>query len=159
MALYDLAILGGRLIDGSGKPWFHADLGIKNGRIAVIGRIDPVSADATIDAGGMVVCPGFIDLHTHSDIPLLMDGDAQSKVRQGVTFEAAQLFAGGGLPEAHGAVRGSGRHGAAVGEEGDAGHHVCVARRGVETLSGTSVVEQDVGSPPRGGHRQDGAIG
>jgi len=87
MALYDVAILGGRLIDGSGNPWFHADLGIKNGRIAVIGIIDPGSADASIDAEGMVVCPGFIDMHTHSDIPLLMDGDAQSKVRQGVTFD------------------------------------------------------------------------
>src|SRR5215216_5415842 len=58
-----------------------------DGRIARIGRVDPSDAARTIDADGRVVCPGFIDMHTHSDVPLLKDGDAQSKVRQGVTLD------------------------------------------------------------------------
>lgn len=64
-----------------------ADVGIKAGRIAAIGRFDQSAAERTIDAAGHVVCPGFIDLHTHSDLPLLLDGDAHSAVRQGVTLD------------------------------------------------------------------------
>jgi len=84
---FDLAILGGRLVDGTGNPWYWADVAIKDGRIAAIGRIAPSAAARTIQAEGRVVCPGFIDMHTHSDIPLVKDGDAQSKVRQGVTLD------------------------------------------------------------------------
>jgi N-acyl-D-amino-acid deacylase len=87
VAELDLAIRGGRVLDGTGNPWYWADVGIKDGRIARIGPIEPSAAARTVDAGGMVVCPGFIDMHTHSDIPLLMDGDAHSKVRQGVTLD------------------------------------------------------------------------
>ena len=87
MAAFDFAIRGGRIVDGTGNPWYRADLGIKDGRIASIGRVDPADAARTIDADGRVVCPGFIDMHTHSDVPLLKDGDAQSKVRQGVTLD------------------------------------------------------------------------
>ncbi len=87
MAELDLAIRGGRVLDGTGNPWYWADVGIKDGRIARIGAIEPSAAARTVDAGGMVVCPGFIDMHPHSDIPLLMDGDAHSTVRQGVTLD------------------------------------------------------------------------
>ncbi len=87
MAEYDVAISGGKVIDGTGNPWFHADLGIKDGRIARVGRVDPGAAARVIDARGLVAAPGFIDLHTHSDTTLLADGNAHSKVRQGVTLD------------------------------------------------------------------------
>src|SRR5262245_56833413 len=87
MAAFDYAIRGGRIMDGTGNPWYRADLGIKDGRIVSIGRVGSADAGGTIDADGLVVCPGFIDMHTHSDVPLLKDGDAQSKVRQGVTLD------------------------------------------------------------------------
>ena len=87
MAVYDVAILGGRVVDGAGNPWFYSDVGIRGGKIARVGRIAGSEADRIIDASGLVVCPGFIDLHTHSDVTVLADGDAQSKVRQGVTLD------------------------------------------------------------------------
>jgi N-acyl-D-amino-acid deacylase len=86
-AIYDVAIVNGQIIDGTGNSWFHADLAVKSGKIVKIGRIDPRSAKRTIDAKGMAVSPGFIDLHTHSDMPVLIDGNAESKVRQGVTLD------------------------------------------------------------------------
>ena len=86
---YDVLITGGRVVDGTGNPWFLADVGIRDGRIAAVGRLALAGAEATrvIDATGLVVAPGFIDLHTHSDGALLRDGTAQSKVRQGVTLD------------------------------------------------------------------------
>ena len=85
--MFDVLIRGGRVIDGSGGPSFEADVGIAGDRIAEIGSLRGRSAGRTLDAAGLVVCPGFIDMHTHSDIPLLVDGHAQSKVRQGVTLD------------------------------------------------------------------------
>ena len=87
MALYDIVIHGGRLVDGTGNPWFYGDLGIKDGKIAAIGKIDPASAARAVSAKGRVVTPGYIDMHTHSDQPLIADGNAESKVRQGVTLD------------------------------------------------------------------------
>jgi len=84
---YDVLIRGGRVIDGSGNPWIRADVGIRAGRIARIGQLEGVQASRVIDAAGKVVAPGFIDMHTHSEYPLLYDGNAQSKIRQGVTTE------------------------------------------------------------------------
>lgn len=81
---FDLVIRGGRLVDGTGNPGFDADLGIKDGRITVVGRVSGTAA-RTIDASGLVVAPGFIDIHNHSDTTLLDDPDAQSMIRQGVT--------------------------------------------------------------------------
>ena len=86
-AAYDVLIRGGRIVDGTGNPWFRGDVGIRDGRIEAVGQLEGANADQVIDAGNMVVAPGFIDLHTHSDIPLLEDGTAQSKVRQGVTLD------------------------------------------------------------------------
>jgi N-acyl-D-amino-acid deacylase len=85
---YDIILRGGRVVDGTGNPGFPADVAISGSRIVAVGRI-PASATAgrTIDARGLVVAPGFIDLHTHSDTPLVADGSAQSKVRQGVTLD------------------------------------------------------------------------
>jgi N-acyl-D-amino-acid deacylase len=86
---FDVLITGGRVVDGTGNPWFSADVGIRDGRIASVGRLAGADATRVIDATGLVVAPGFIDLHTHSDGALLRDGTAQSKVRQGVTLDIA----------------------------------------------------------------------
>ncbi len=80
----DLVIRGGRVADGTGNPVFAADLGIRAGRIVALGRITAPAA-RTIDATGLVVAPGFIDIHNHSDTTLLGDADGQSMLRQGVT--------------------------------------------------------------------------
>jgi N-acyl-D-amino-acid deacylase len=84
---YDIVITNGRLIDGTGNPWFSGDVGIKAGKIVKIGKLDPKSGKRVIDAKGMAVSPGFIDLHTHTDLPALADGNVESKVRQGVTLD------------------------------------------------------------------------
>src|ERR687886_649963 len=84
---YDILIHGGHVVDGSGNPWFAADVAVKGGRIAAIGRLSGATASRVIDARGRVVAPGFIDLHTHSDLSVLADPTAQSKVRQGVTLD------------------------------------------------------------------------
>jgi len=84
---YDLLIVHGHIIDGSGSPWFEGSVAVKDGRIAGVGRLINPSAKRVIDASGLVVAPGFIDLHSHSDFDLLADGKAQSKIRQGVTTE------------------------------------------------------------------------
>jgi len=86
-ARYDVIIANGSVVDGSGNPWYRADVALRDGRIVAIGRIDRGAATTVVDATGKVVAPGFIDLHTHSDIPLVVDGTAQSKVRQGVTLD------------------------------------------------------------------------
>ncbi len=86
-ARYDGLIRGGHVIDGTGNPWFAADVGVRDGRIVAVARRLDGPAVETIDATGLVVTPGFIDLHAHSKLTLLRDGDAQSKVRQGVTLE------------------------------------------------------------------------
>lgn len=85
-AEYDLIIRNGKIVDGSGNPWFHADVAIRGDRIARVGRVTE-SAAKTIDAAGKVVAPGFIDMHSHSDWVLFQDGNAESKIRQGVTTE------------------------------------------------------------------------
>jgi dihydroorotase/N-acyl-D-amino-acid deacylase len=84
---YDLLIIDGRILDGSGSPWFEGSVAIKDGRVAAIGRLPNATAGRVIDARGLTVAPGFIDLHSHSDFTLLVDGKAESKIRQGVTTE------------------------------------------------------------------------
>jgi dihydroorotase/N-acyl-D-amino-acid deacylase len=84
---YDLLIVNGHILDGSGSPWFEGSVGVKDGKISAVGRLPNGTARRVIDAGGLTVAPGFIDLHSHSDFTLLVDGKAESKIRQGVTTE------------------------------------------------------------------------
>ncbi len=86
-ATYDVLIRGGRVIDGTGSPWFRADVGMRDGRIVAVGLLGEHPATEVIDAAGMVVTPGFIDMHAHSDWSLLKEGRGMSKIRQGVTTE------------------------------------------------------------------------
>jgi N-acyl-D-aspartate/D-glutamate deacylase len=90
---FDVLIVHGRVVDGTGNPSFLADVGIRNGRIAAIGGLANTRATRTIDAAGLIVAPGFIDIHNHSDYTLVADGDAQSMIRQGVT---SMIFGEGG---------------------------------------------------------------
>jgi dihydroorotase/N-acyl-D-amino-acid deacylase len=87
---FDVLIRGGRVVDGAGNPWFLGDVGIAGDRIAAIepaGVIPAERAAETIDADGHVICPGFIDIQSHSIVPLLRDARCLSKVTQGVTTE------------------------------------------------------------------------
>ncbi len=83
---YDVVIKNGRILDGSGNPWYKADIGLSKDTIAYIGKITE-KADKIIDATSHIVSPGFIDIHSHSDLPLLTDPRGMSKITQGVTTE------------------------------------------------------------------------
>jgi len=82
---YDLAIKNGKLVEGTGNPWFKGDVAIKGERIVKVGKVDPSSAKRAIDASGNIVSPGFIDVHSHSDFSLIFDPRAESTIRQGIT--------------------------------------------------------------------------
>ena len=84
---WDILLRGGTVIDGSGAAGARADVAIAGGRIARIGTDLPADADKIVDAGGLAVTPGFIDIKTHSDFVLPINPKAESKVRQGVTTE------------------------------------------------------------------------
>ena len=84
---YDLVIRRGHIIDGTGNPWFQGDVAVQGDRIVALGSIPADASEQEIDAAGLVVAPGFIDMHSHSDWLLLEDGRAHSKIRQGVTTE------------------------------------------------------------------------
>ena len=85
--MFDILIKGGRVINGTGNPWFRADVGIKGERIEAVEPVLEAEARQTIEAEGLVVCPGFIDMHSHSDIDLLVNPLAEPKISQGVTTE------------------------------------------------------------------------
>lgn len=84
---YDLIISGGRVVDGTGAPWFRADVGVRADRIAAIGNLERASAARRVDAAGRYVAPGFIDMLGQSEMHLLVDNRVESKVRQGITTE------------------------------------------------------------------------
>lgn len=88
--MFDTLISGGRLVDGTGNPWRYADVALRGDRVAAIeppGRIPHAQAREVVDATGMVVCPGFIDIQSHSIQTLMRDGRSLSKLTQGVTTE------------------------------------------------------------------------
>lgn len=82
---FDVLIRGGLVVDGSGRAGFSADVGIRKDRIARIGDLSDASAARVIDASGLVVAPGFLDIHNHSDFTLLEEPRCESMIRQGVT--------------------------------------------------------------------------
>lgn len=84
---FDLLITNAQVVDGSGGAPYAGALAIKDGRIAAVGDVGTGTATRVIDAKGRAISPGFIDLHSHSDMPLITDGNGQSKIRQGVTTE------------------------------------------------------------------------
>ena len=86
-APFDVLIVNGHIIDGTGSPWYAADLGIRNGRIVAIGKLDGHAATKRIDAAGRVVAPGFIDMLGQSELTMLVDPRVPSKIYQGITTE------------------------------------------------------------------------
>lgn len=88
--MLDLLIKNGRIVDGTGSPWFRGDVGIKGGRIVVVRPstlAQPLAAARVIDADGLCVAPGFIDIHTHSEMGVLAKPESREKILQGVTTE------------------------------------------------------------------------
>ena len=83
---FDVLITNAQIVDGSGGAPRRGSIAISGGKIAAVGDVTGTAA-RTIDAKGRTVAPGFIDLHSHSDMPLITDGNGQSKIRQGVTTE------------------------------------------------------------------------
>src|SRR5690606_25254384 len=92
---FDVLITGGKVLDGTGNPWFYADVGIRDGKIVAVGRLEGARATRVIDARGLFVAPGFIDLHSHADDGASAEGGfrdpdprrraAPNVVAQGVT--------------------------------------------------------------------------
>ena len=86
-AAYDIVIRNGHIIDGTGSPWYSGDVGIRDGRVAAIGNLSGASAKRTIDAHGLVVAPGFIDMLGQSEVTILVNPHLPSKIFQGITTE------------------------------------------------------------------------
>lgn len=82
---YDIIIKNGRILDGTGNPWFLADIAINEGKIVKIKRNIKEDSREEFDASKLIVCPGFIDPHSHSDLTLIFDNKMESFVRQGIT--------------------------------------------------------------------------
>ena len=87
--MFDLLIKGGKVIDGTGETWFRADVGVTGDEVTILrGDTSAVMSNCEINAEGRVVCPGFIDMHSHSDLMLLSEPRHDAKIRQGVTTDA-----------------------------------------------------------------------
>ncbi|MDQ6671647.1 MAG: D-aminoacylase [Chloroflexota bacterium] len=87
MTSFHTVLAGGQVVDGTGAPAYRADIGLEGGRIVAVGDLSTTEAGVRIDASDRVVCPGFIDMHSHSDLTLLVQPTGDSKVQQGVTTE------------------------------------------------------------------------
>ena len=86
---YDLLIKNGRVLDGAGNHWYRGDVAVSEGRIAAVGALVGAEADRVIDAGGLVVAPGFVDAHSHADSVTLVYPQMESTVMQGITTVVA----------------------------------------------------------------------
>jgi len=95
--MFDLVIKNGKIFTGAGNPWFISDIAVKNGLIAEIGKIHK-EAKAVIDAKGLAVAPGFIDIHDHSDLTILANREAVSKVHMGVSTTVYASCGSGAAP-------------------------------------------------------------
>jgi N-acyl-D-amino-acid deacylase len=87
--MFDIVIRNGKIVDGTGNPWFPGDVGIEGERITAIGDLSQAEAKVAIDAAGKIVCPGFVDCHAHSERTILANREATSSIYQGVTTEIA----------------------------------------------------------------------
>src|ERR1022692_4160935 len=96
---YDVVIQNGRIIDGTGSPWYSGDIGIRQGRIAAIGHLTDAPAKRTIDARGMAVAPGFIDMLGQSELTILVNSHLPSKIYQGI--KTPLTGEGGETPPVH----------------------------------------------------------
>ena len=83
----NLLLTNGKIIDGTGNPWYKADIGIREGKIESIGSLKNKSAERYIDVENLVVSPGFIDIHTHSDLSPFHTPEADSHIYQGITTD------------------------------------------------------------------------
>jgi N-acyl-D-amino-acid deacylase len=83
--MFDFVLAGGRVVDGTGSPWFRADVGVRGDRIAAVGALGRAEARRRLDVAGRVVAPGFVDTHVHADLALLVDPLHEAAIRQGVT--------------------------------------------------------------------------
>ena len=108
-APFDIVITNGRIIDGTGSPWFSGDIGIRGGKIAAIGNLAAASRTRTIDAHGQVVAPGFIDMLGQSELTILVDPRLPSKIYQGITTEITGE--GESVAPLNDAIRRSGKRG------------------------------------------------
>ena len=79
--MYDLLIQNARIVDGTGAPWFYGDVAVENGKIAAVGKVTG-QAKEVVDAGGLYLTPGFIDIHSHSDGAILACPTAESRILQ-----------------------------------------------------------------------------
>src|SRR5580765_6721511 len=84
---FDLVITNGHIIDGTGSPWYSGDVGVRDGKVAAIGVLAGAARARTVDAKGMVVAPGFIDMLGQSELTILVDPRLPSKIYQGITTE------------------------------------------------------------------------
>src|SRR4051812_24366057 len=98
--MLDLIIKNGRIVDGSGNPWYYGEIGVKDGIITHVGGADLESREI-IDANRMVIAPGFIDGHTHSDLMILEQPLSEIKLQQGVTTEVVGNCGLGPAPWSH----------------------------------------------------------
>src|SRR5262245_21570041 len=85
--MHDLILRGGSVLDGAGNPAFLADVAVDGGRIAAIGQLGQAEARDILDVTGLTICPGFIDVHSHSDALPFWDEPLPAKILQGVTTE------------------------------------------------------------------------
>jgi N-acyl-D-amino-acid deacylase len=146
---FDVLIVNGRIVDGTGNPSYVGDVGIRGGRIAAVGRLAGKTAARTIDAAGLTVAPGFVDIHNHSDVTLLQDGDAESMVRQGVT---SMIFGeGGSAAPVGGKQQGNEQRNADRADWTDLqGYFTRLLRQGISTNIGTYVGSSQIWTYVRG---------
>jgi len=95
---YDLIIKGGKVVDGTGNPWYRGDVAISEGKIVAVGKLSDAEAGKVIDAIGLIVAPGFIDAHSHSDSTVLVYPQMESTLAQGITTVVAGQCGGSPAP-------------------------------------------------------------